>query len=67
MIHPLGKRPRGWYGPDDWNEGDDPVVEMAKVIERQKEWDAIYRAMPWWQRFRCWLADEITEPVGSHS
>lgn len=65
-VHPLGKRPRSWYGPDDWLEGDDPAVAMAQVVQRQREWDDIYRGMSWWMRFRCWLAGEITEPVGSN-
>lgn len=66
MAHPLGRRPRAWYGPDDWIEGDDPVTEMTRVIEKQKVWDDMYRAMSRWQRFRCWLAGELTEPVGTY-
>lgn len=65
MVHPQGKRPRAWYGPEDYDEGDDPAVETAKVQQKQKDWDAAYFRMSWWQRLRSYLAGEITEPVGS--
>ncbi|WP_434717106.1 hypothetical protein P5X00_37420 [Paraburkholderia sp. A2RO-4L] len=65
MVHPLGKRPRAWYGPEDYDEGDDPAVESAKVAQRQREWDAIYFRMSWWSRLRSYLAGEVTEPIGS--
>ena len=64
MVHPLGKRPRSWYGPDDCLEGDDPVVEVAVRQHQQAEWDAIYLKLSWWQRLCCNLAGEVTEPVG---
>lgn len=64
MVHPLGKRPRSWYGPDDCLEGDDPVVEVAVRQHQQAEWDAIYLKLNWWQRLCCNLAGEVTEPVG---
>ncbi|KVP16868.1 hypothetical protein [Burkholderia ubonensis] len=65
MVHPLGKRPRAWFGPENYLEGDDPMVESARVAQKQREWDAIYFRMSWWNRLRCYFAGEITEPVGS--
>jgi len=65
MVHPLGKRPRAWFGPEDYCEGDDPAVETAAVQKKQRNWDAIYFSLSWWQRLRCYFAGEITEPVGS--
>lgn len=64
MVHPMGKRPRSWYGPDDCDDGDDPQVETAHRQHQQAQWDAVYLKLSWWQRLCCNLAGEVTEPVG---
>jgi hypothetical protein len=64
MVHPLGKRPLSWFGPDDCNDGDDPDVETTARQHRQADWDAIYLKMGWWKRLCCNLVGEVTEEVG---
>jgi hypothetical protein len=64
-IHPAGRRPRSWFGPDDWNDGDDPDEEIANVRKKQQAWDAQYVAMPWWKRVLSEMLGEVTEPVHS--
>jgi len=65
MVHPLGKRPCTWFGPDDYTDGDDIAAEMARRQRIQAEWDAIFYKMGWWKRFCCVLAGEMTEPAGT--
>jgi hypothetical protein len=32
-------RPRPWFGPDDYSEGDDPKIESEKRNKEIEEWD----------------------------
>jgi hypothetical protein len=63
MVHPLGKRPRGWFGPEDYNDGDDIAEETAARARKQLAWDEIFYKMSWWKRLCCVMAGEVTEPM----
>ena len=63
MVHPLGKRPRSWFGPDDYVDGDDIAEETAARARKQAAWDEIFFTMSWWKRLCCVIAGEVTEPM----
>ena len=42
-------RPRQWFGPDDWAEGDDPKIDVYTRTVEIADWDAEY-ARRYWQR-----------------
>jgi hypothetical protein len=47
-------RPRSWYGPDDYQDGDDPAFEQAKRELEIQAWDKhkaeLLSKMNWLQR-----------------
>lgn len=45
----MRKRPQDFYGPDDYY-GQDVDEEIARIKERQDEWDKEYAALPWWRK-----------------
>jgi len=61
-VHPQGKRPRSWFGPDDYTDGDDVDAEIAKRHCQQDEWDDIYFQMPLWKRILSTFIGEDSEP-----
>lgn len=65
-VHPQGARPRSWYGPEDYVDGDDPDQESTDRRVKQEHWDSLYVELPWWKRWLSVLVGEVTEPVHSY-
>jgi hypothetical protein len=61
-MHPLGKRPISFFGPDckdptNWQR------ERARIVDSQLNWDGIYMRLPFMSRLLCSIFGDVTEPV----
>lgn len=62
--HPMGRRPRTWFGPEDDDGVTDPQQAFWERWVEQHLWDVVYRGLPRLQRWACAWRGQITEPVG---
>lgn len=64
-MQPLGRRPRTWFGPEDWDgqDADEIEFDIKERTHRQDVWDEKYRSMSFLQRLFSTLRGEVTEPV----
>lgn len=65
MVHPLGKRPLSFFGPENGYEDADWRVTEYRIQSQQRLWDTTYLALPLFKRLCCRFVGEITEPVGT--
>lgn len=64
--HPMGRRPRTWFGPEDHDGESDPQDAALERWVEQHLWDVVFRGLPRLQRWACAWRGQITEPVGHH-
>ena len=51
MSDILGKRPKDFFGPEDWDGIDDYEFIDSWIKEQQRLWDEQYAALSRWKKF----------------